>query len=311
MIPGYLSPKEEELFTSWYLRLSINHRIKNYNFTQFYFGALPIWNRDLDLNPSQILIDKLAQITPLSKLEIDQLFLSSYIGSYVPQINFDAVNRYILPLGIYHRIRRKNGQLFCPSCLNNSVPYYKKTWRLVFSLVCSECQVELFDRCSKCLSPIMFYRLDVGKLKPIEDLDLRCCWNCGYNLVHDIIQPRNNDLTNFQLQILDLKKRNNRAFLNRIELYVIMLSFICYSGTNKIKESFFNEFELDPLKNFDFSQIESRKMLLPKIHLIMSSNQSAVNFLSKYSLTYSYFDRFSSGEKDFQSKLAACFLDQH
>jgi DNA-directed RNA polymerase subunit RPC12/RpoP len=310
-MPGYLPPFEDELFTSWYLRLSINHRIKNYNFTQFYFGSHSIWNRDFDLNPNESLITNLVQQTPLNKCEIEQLFLRSYVGSYVPSLNFDSVNRYILPLGIYHRLRRKNGQLFCPSCLNNEIPFYKKTWRLVYSLICRECKVELFDKCGKCSSPIMFYRLDIGRYDSIKELNLNRCWNCGYNLIYDTIQPSSAELINFQFEMLDLKGKDNKVFLNRIEFYIVLLSIICYHGTNKVKMSFFQEFGIDQSIKFDFSQIASRKILLPKIHLLLTSYRSIVDFLFRYSLTYSYFDRYSSGAGNFQVKLASCFLDLH
>ena len=66
IFPYFLKPKQNELFSSWLCRISINHKVKPQTFILNYFGrGYPIWNRDIDMFPSSFLVNKLEKHTPV------------------------------------------------------------------------------------------------------------------------------------------------------------------------------------------------------------------------------------------------------
>lgn len=306
MIPGFLMPFENELFSSWYLRLSSNHLIKNYNFTKFYFKDIPIWDRDIDLNPSAALLKSIAELTPLYSHEISNMFLPSLEGVKVPKVNSNSVNRFILPLGIYHRTRKKYGMLFCPGCLSQQ-QYYKLDWRLAHLLICTTCQMELSDCCSKCLVPVMYHRLDVGIKSFSGNLKLSNCWNCGYNFIFDKLISRNHLLIQYQSDLEKIGVQNQAVLLNRIELYICFLSLVCFRNQNRVKQSFIQETGIDISEIDNTMSLITRKKVLPSLHQLFSDRDSIYRFINKYSLKYSYFDGLSKNQEEFDSKLDNSF----
>ncbi|WP_369124446.1 TniQ family protein, partial [Undibacterium sp. CCC2.1] len=66
---------------------------------------------------------------------------------------------------MYHRKRNAYGLQFCPTCLaEDSVPYFRRRWRVAFYTVCNEHKTMLLDRCPKCGSSVAAHRLDIGCL---------------------------------------------------------------------------------------------------------------------------------------------------
>lgn len=179
IFPYYLAPKEDELFTSWVYRLSHNHNIKPIAFAKYYFKVkASFWNRDLDLNPGPIIIEKVNKHTILSKPKIESLFLKKYEGILFEKINNNGYNLNILPLGINHRKRKKYGQLYCPSCLKKNA-YYRTSWRLTSSIVCEKCNDKLYDSCLNCGHKIIFFRNNIGSK---SDKEIDKCYSCGVSL---------------------------------------------------------------------------------------------------------------------------------
>lgn len=173
---GYIPPKKDELFSSWYFRLSDMHKIKSHSFSKIYFDNAQIWNRDIDLYCSKLIKEKIINHTPLSINEIENLFLTSYKDLLYNEDKYRI--GLIAPLGIFHRKRRLNGLKFCPGCLINDNAYFRKNWRLSSSLVCTHCKIFLLNSCPSCRSPICFYRLETGYKSSLLNYPLNICWNC-------------------------------------------------------------------------------------------------------------------------------------
>ena len=58
ILPYYISPFKDELFSSWFCRLSVKHNLKPQSFIQNYFDyKIPFWNRDIDLVGKKGIID--------------------------------------------------------------------------------------------------------------------------------------------------------------------------------------------------------------------------------------------------------------
>jgi hypothetical protein len=89
-----------------------------------------------------------------------------------------------LPLGIYHRTRRRYGLLFCPSCLQRDgpAPYFRKTWRLALSFACTTCGIALHEKCPCCGQPVIFFRQELGQKSAMPRTLLSACFYCGFDL---------------------------------------------------------------------------------------------------------------------------------
>lgn len=185
--PGYIHPENNELFTSWLIRLSKENLIKSHTFSNFYLNKHPIWNRDIDKQFPESITKKVLENTLLDYDNIRELFLESYRDIVFNDRDLNNFIPGILNLGINHRKRKQYGLLCCPSCLNNENPYFKKDWRLFFSIACINCECLLIDRCSKCLKPIAFHRLENGFKNDILKYPLYLCWNCFHDYREDII----------------------------------------------------------------------------------------------------------------------------
>jgi hypothetical protein len=153
----------------------------------FYSGLLgykgPIWNRDIDRHPSEDLLLSLHRHTGQPIPRLQQLALNSYSG-----ILFDALPafgnaKWILPVGIFHRERRRAGMQFCPLCLqSDAVPFYRKQWRLGLYVLCVVHQCVIEQNCASCGKPIAYHRHGVGRQKAILEQALLFCAHCGFDL---------------------------------------------------------------------------------------------------------------------------------
>lgn len=201
----YIPPFPDELFTSWFFRISQEHIVKSHSFGKYYFAKQQFWNRDVDNTPTDYLKRIIFENTPLEFFAIENLFLTSYEAKLFENHNPVGITTGILPLGIHHRKRKHNGLLYCPLCLGKKA-FFKKQWRLLISYVCVECGIFLRDCCYNCQQPITFHRLEQGKKQKIEIESLIQCSFC------------NNDLTkNFEHATKDQIK-------NQIQIYKILES---------------------------------------------------------------------------------------
>lgn len=191
IFPYYLPPEKEELLSSWICRLSYNHGVKTNTFIQNYFpNNFPIWNRDIDLSGSKFIITTLERHTPLNYSNIENLLLRSLQGYAFRKLNPKGITENILSIGIQHRMRNKFGQLCCQKCLDKKTIYYKKSWRLASSIVCSECNCLLIDRCPNCEAPITFFRTNMGGniiKSTMEFKKMNLCSNCFGDLTKMIL----------------------------------------------------------------------------------------------------------------------------
>lgn len=181
--PCYVQPMQDELFSSWYMRLCRSHLTKSHSFSKYFFECAPIWNRDIDQIPKTIIVEKLLKHTVMDSTQINALFLSSYEG-----ILFECHHNshpMINSIGIFHRKRKGYGMLYCPGCFESGRLYYKKQWRLKASITCTSCGLRLQDRCTNCDSPVCFHRLETGRKKSYMKDSMSICYSCGRDLRSD------------------------------------------------------------------------------------------------------------------------------
>jgi hypothetical protein len=229
LLPAYSKPYSDEIFSSWIVRLAYAHYLKSQTFTKHVFNNKNIWNRDIDRKPTAEIIMAICERTNTGLDEVANCFLSSYEGKLFLKCLTNTNSKWILPLGIYHRTRKKRGLMFCPLCFKNDgeYPYYRKHWRLSFNIVCAECGCYLLDNCSKCKMPVIFFRLDLGHKNNVPDKKMSMCFNCKFDLSSSEVVPAKHVHLNMQIDLnkILLEGKNDSLFFPH--LFFDVLYHLC------------------------------------------------------------------------------------
>ncbi len=136
------------------------------------------------------MIQRLSLLTEIPYETIYELTLRSYEKTIFEQSNTTNKQKWVLPLGIYHRTWTNNGLQFCPVCLSkDEEPYFRKSWRLGLSVACTKCNTLLHDCCPNCNSPVTFFRSDVGFKYTVSANTIATCWQCGFDIRNSFRYP--------------------------------------------------------------------------------------------------------------------------
>ena len=180
--PVHPQPQDDEVLSSWMIRLAQGNGFKIHSFYADFFGhERQIWTRDVDHHAPDWLIDGLAMRTGVPTMRIISTTLRAFESYVFERLNEAGATRWLTPLSVYHRTRRAYGQQFCPLCLEEDErPYLRRNWRLSFVAVCIRHAVLLQDRCGACRRPLAPHRCDTDQRKSRRGhlgLD-RCtyCW---------------------------------------------------------------------------------------------------------------------------------------
>jgi hypothetical protein len=181
--PAHLKPKDDELLSSWLVRLASAHGMKLHTFCSITWPGKQIWNRDIDKSADAEVAQSLFEKTGTSLKRVCATMLSSYENILYERHNHFGPTSWIMPIGIYHRRRRQFGLQFCPRCLaEDKEPYYRRRWRLAFIIVCERHRILLHDRCPKCEEPINFHRDEMGNYRKFVADSLTLCYACRFDL---------------------------------------------------------------------------------------------------------------------------------
>lgn len=180
--PAHPKPLPDELLSSWIVRVAEANAIKLQTLSWMLFGnRLSPWNRDIDRNAPQWLIDALCEHTGSSYWEVFRMTLVTYGGRLYPHRQAVGQLRWILPIRSYGMRHRAFGQQFCPECLaRDAVPYFRKQWRVACFTYCPEHHVDLWDACPGCGLPIVGFRGDFGR-ELTNARPMHVCYSCGYD----------------------------------------------------------------------------------------------------------------------------------
>ena len=286
IFPKYVLPFDDEIFTSWLCRISENHGLKAKSFiTSYIEKKYPLWNRDIDVMAPEELISFFSCHMPNSELSINDLFLKSFDGSAFHKIQPKGLTLNILPVGVKAKQRSRFGQQCCCSCLSKN-QYYKKIWRLSTSIICTECNEYLIDRCPKCISPISYFRINFGgnSSKPkTKFLPLSYCYNCNYDLSKFTQKEKPNCLEkNYQLFI---NKTINNGYNQKAKysftyiriLFALSLRLRSNTQKNRFKTSI-EELTSDSYlyfnKQISHWSVEERRQTFPIITEILNERYS-------------------------------------
>jgi hypothetical protein len=182
--PAHIKPKEDELLSSWLVRLAMAHAQKLHTFCSLVWSRKKqIWNRDIDKCADASVLNVLAEKTGTPRDKVAGTTLAAYEGLLYERHNPYGNTRWIMPVGVYHRTRRRYGLQFCPRCLaEDKEPYYRRSWRLAFITLCETHRVSLFDRCPQCSAPVNFHRNELGDRRKWLPESIAQCYACRYDL---------------------------------------------------------------------------------------------------------------------------------
>lgn len=153
-------PQPDELLSSWLRRIALAHTPKVHSFCHAVWPGLQIWNRDIDASAPAILTSVLAERTGVLAPAVEATTLRPFTGVLFEDLGSGSGHTdWILPIGIYHRTRRRPGLQWCPMCLSaDEEPYYRRRWRLALASTCPRHGIVLADRCHGCSRPASPHR---------------------------------------------------------------------------------------------------------------------------------------------------------
>lgn len=193
-----IEPFDDELLSSFLIRAAHRHGLTPYRFCAFSFGQSPIWNRDIDCCASDRQLDAISSESHVPYERVQAMTLRSLIAAeHQTDRNEMSPGRaqWINNVGIYHRLRRRYGLRYCPTCLR-ATACYQRLWRVGFITWCPQHKLPLRDCCAVCGHPIVPHR---------HQDSLVHCVACGSRLDH-LEQPLAPDswFIEAQLRLQDL-----------------------------------------------------------------------------------------------------------
>lgn len=174
-------PLPDELLSSWLVRLAWGNCVKLNTFCTNLWGRYPnIWTQDVDRLGSEKVLRSLSQHTGTSRQRAFQTTLGAYEGTLYERHVRRGVSKWIMPIGLYMRTRKRHGQQFCPACLAEDIqPYFRRQWRLAFVVLCSEHGNLLWDHCPGCGGAVSFHEGDYRKWNLDKACPMTRCTICG------------------------------------------------------------------------------------------------------------------------------------
>lgn len=184
--PVHPRPIEGELLTSWLVRCAHANRLRAESFCSALFGSRSaVWNRDFDRCVSLPQIERIAHCSGMDVAVVQGCTLRALEGTLTGRVNQHGNSPGLIPLRIYHRIRKRAGLMFCPECLRSDPQiYWRRLWRISYVTACPQHGCELLDTCPFCGSEVAPHRTDVhwdvypGGLGSL----LARCHNCYHDL---------------------------------------------------------------------------------------------------------------------------------
>ncbi len=189
LLPFRPKPRTDELFSSWLCHISNGYDVRLQSFCHLLWPDIAIWNRDVDRSASEALLMSVARMTATPEAAARQTLLRGLEGRLFRRFIPNGHTRWIMPLGLYHRTRRRPGLQFCPKCLVSPASYWRRSWRLSLITLCDVHHCVLLDRCPQCSYPIHFHRSGMGKRRSTELVPISVCTKCGQDLIAPAEEP--------------------------------------------------------------------------------------------------------------------------
>lgn len=311
ILPFFIRPHKDELFSSWLIRCSYLYKAKPHVFSKFIWGSTQIWNRDID---KSIKIEDLNKFSELNHTSLHDGFLTtlkSFEGILFDEINVNGQCKLITTAGIYHRKRKHFALMYCPVCLRQN-KYFRKNWRLAILISCPTCKVYLLDRCYNCGNPLMPFRLNVSEKGSYSDLFLNYCWCCKFDLCEGPTIKPPEKVLKFTAQV-DKYLNDNSMKSEAREFFKELIFFVRILTSNRKLIIYLANKEIcripnvpKPLKNFpiEMLSLENRKEVIQGlIYLLSDWPKNFVKFIKENNVKYSELVFEKSHKKDYPIRI--------
>lgn len=152
--------RTDETLSSFILRFARNQSAIPHELCAMVWPGLEFWPRDIDRTASDLLVKAVADVCGLPFSEVKAMTLHGLVDGMGYPSTSTGIQWGILPVGVYHRKRRRFGQQYCPQCLKENPAYLRRLWRLEFVSACQAHGCRLMDACPHCDTPFVPHRMD-------------------------------------------------------------------------------------------------------------------------------------------------------
>lgn len=198
-------PLNDELFSSWLVRLAWSNGEKLHTFCRWRLGiGRNVWNQDPDRLAEPNAIERSAVATGLPVERMLATSLASYEGTLYERHVRRGVSRWIMPIGLKARAHLLHGQQYCVGCLSDDeIPYFRRAWRLAFIVACPRHRQILADACPACGAPVSFHEGDFARRFASDTCPIAICRQCGDDLRQHPGRSADEEQIRYQAQLVD------------------------------------------------------------------------------------------------------------
>jgi len=151
---------DDELLSSWLVRSALANGCDPMTLTGYVWPGWRPWTIDIDRGLPNDKGKTLARLCATTTDTFNSIALSKVAGRLTnARLTPNNTWPWILPLGTRNRYRN-GGLQFCPSCLEEDVPYFRIQWRLGWHTCCAKHKTLLISSCSHCALPVEPHRLE-------------------------------------------------------------------------------------------------------------------------------------------------------
>lgn len=173
--PIQIPIEPDELLSSWLIRTSLENGSDPMTWTWYFWGKWRAWIADFDRHCDD---EKLQRISfgPFNLERLRNATLYPTVQQLTTRELHPNTNwLWVIPQGSRNR-ERSVGMRFCPECLKDGTPYFRKSWRLAWNHSCPKHKLLLMNQCPKCGLPISPHKASQ------DQTDICICPRCQFDL---------------------------------------------------------------------------------------------------------------------------------
>jgi hypothetical protein len=191
--PVHPQPLPDEIFSSWIHRAA---RANGQNFFSLCYLLTPEMkntHHNYDYLTTEDIVRKFSRVLRTSYKRALGTTLDSLTGYLFEQPTPKANRKTcVLQEGIKPNNHKRFSLQFCPVCLSEGEPYFRKQWRISLMTVCAKHGCQLHDRCPECNSPVQPLKNEIKTKHRMPFLgEITQCFHCGFNLKETTVVQAN------------------------------------------------------------------------------------------------------------------------
>jgi hypothetical protein len=185
--PIHFKPQDDELLSSWLVRLAIAHGLKPRDFYSIEVPDKPDFLIIIDGTDDSRILEWVSRKTGTHIDNVRATTFQEYGGHIFFKYNLSPVVggdtfEWVMPIS-YKKNNRFFGLQFCPYCLlDDEEPYFRRKWQLAFITHCEKHRAVLSDRCPQCTASVNFTSSANDFKNEILPNSMVLCRSCNFDL---------------------------------------------------------------------------------------------------------------------------------